>query len=332
MISSRIFDHGQVTQYFDRLSLPAHLRHYNITELSAAQQRDILAHLHAQHLRKIPFENLALHYSRNRIIDVHLPRVFEKIIQSSGRGGYCMETNYLFNALLRSLGFDTCLVPSRVFDQTKGRYLALTHCLNIVTIGDEQYAVDVGFGGNIATVPLRLVTTEAQQLAGTMQARLRHDIILPSRTKYWIYEFRQGDNANWAAQYCFLDIELLPEDLAVLNLGPSTSRTSFFTQKVVCLKFTGEKDFHHKFTVEDGVAHQTGVNGVQGVKTDVIDGVLILDGAVLKWRKGGVKQWEVILESEEDRTRALREYFGIDLSVEQREAILGTASALTALV
>lgn len=330
MSSSQNLDLQQVAYYFDRLAIPAHLRQFDVSGLSGTQQRDVLTHLHIQHLRKIPFENLSLHYSRERLVDVHLPRIFDKIIRSqSGRGGYCMETNHLFNALLRTLGFDAHLVPSRVFDQSKGRYLALTHCLNIVTIEGESLAVDVGFGGNVATVPLRLTTDEIQPLAGSMQARFRYDTITSSRTRYWIYEFRHGHDAAWAAQYCFLDIELLPEDLAVLNLGPSTSRTSFFTQKVLCLKFTGEREFHYKFEL-DGVVRQNGINGVGGKKPDldVIDGVLILDGPVLKWRKRGVKQWEVLLQNEEQRTRALEVVFGICLSEEQKEAIAGTVSAL----
>ncbi|KAH6695605.1 hypothetical protein F5X68DRAFT_244337 [Plectosphaerella plurivora] len=332
MASTQILDAQEVEAYCDRLALPQYLRYSDVTNLSEKEQLDLLTQLHAEHLRKIPFENLSLHYSRERIVDVHLPRIFEKIILSKGegRGGYCMETNHLFNALLRSLGFDAYLVPSRVFDQSRGRYMALTHCLNLVTIGDEQFAVDVGFGGNVATVPLRLVRNEVQPLAGSMQARFRHDSVGSSRTRSWIYEFRHDNHAEWCAQYCFLEVEILPEDLAVLNLGPSTSRTSFFTQKVVCLKFTCEKEFHPKFELERRHMEVNGINGIGGRKpdVDVIDGVLILDGGILKWRKGGVKQWEVALQNEEQRTRALKEVFGINLSREQREAIMGTVSAL----
>ncbi|CAF3454327.1 arylamine n-acetyltransferase 3 [Fusarium langsethiae] len=126
----------------------------------------------------------------------------------------------------------------------------------------------------------------------------------------------------------FIDVELFPEDLAVLNLGPSTSRTSFFTQKVLCVKLAGGNEFYAKFTVENGAQRQHNENGVGYVEGDVIDGVLILDGAVLKWRKRGVKQWEVILKTEGERTRALEDVFGICLSAEDRETILGTASAL----
>ncbi|KAH7118303.1 hypothetical protein EDB81DRAFT_816529 [Dactylonectria macrodidyma] len=331
MASRQKLDHDQLTAYFDRLKLPSHLRRYSISGLTADQQVDFLSRLHTQHLRTIPFENLTLHYSRHRFIDVHLSKIFEKVIQSTGRGGYCMETNSLFNALLVSLGYDAYLVPSRVFDHSNQRYNALTHCLSIVVIGVDRYAVDVGFGGNVATVPLRLGTDEVQPLAHPLQARIRVDTISkesPPHTKYWIYEYRRSDRADWSIQYCFLDLELLPEDLAVLNLGPSTSRTSFFTQKVLCVKLTGENEFQAKFAMENGAQRQHKENGVGCVEGDVIDGVFILDGAVLKWRKRGVKQWEVILKTEEERTRALEDIFGICLSAEEKETILGTASAL----
>jgi arylamine N-acetyltransferase len=338
-MDTNLFNQQQVDLYFDRLKIPYDLRYSDVAGLPADEKLDVLTQLHVQHLRRIPFENLSLHYSRERIVDVHLPRIFEKIIQNpeNGRGGYCMETNHLFNALLRSIGFDACLVPSRVFDQSRGQYLALTHCLNIVHIGSDRYAVDVGFGGNVATVPLQLVTGEVHPLSGSMQARYRHEPVPPSRTKYWIYEFRHGASAEWTAQYCFLDVEILPEDLAVLNLGPSTSKTSFFTQKIVCLKFTGEKEFHHKFELKERRDKVNGVNEVNGIGArkpdlDFIDGVLILDGQLLKWRKCGVKQWEVVLEDEEQRTRALKDIFGISLLREQQQAIIGTVSALRPVV
>ncbi|KPA36912.1 arylamine n-acetyltransferase 3 [Fusarium langsethiae] len=276
--------------------------------------------------RTIPFENLTLHYSRPRFIDVHLSKVFEKVVQSTGRGGYCMELNSLFNTLLVSLGYDAYLVPSRVFDRSNQRYNALTHCLSIVVVGVDRYAVDVGFGGNVATVPLRLGT-----LAHPSQARIRVDTLSmesSSHTKYWIYEHRSNDQEDWSIQYCLLDLELSPEDLEVLNLGPSTSRTSFFTQKVLCVKLTGGNEFYAKFTMESGAQRLHNENDVGYVEGDVIDGVLILDGAVLKWRKRGVKQWEVILKTEEERTRALEDIFGIHLSTEEKESILRTASAL----
>ncbi|KAH7346264.1 arylamine N-acetyltransferase 3 [Rhexocercosporidium sp. MPI-PUGE-AT-0058] len=332
MASRHKLDHDQITAYFNRLELPSHLHRYSISGLTAAQQVDFLSRLHTRHLRTIPFENLVLHYSRHRIIDVHLSTVFEKVIQSTARGGYCIETNALFKTLLMSLGYDAYIVPSRVYDHANQRYNALTHCLTIVVIGDDRYAVDVGFGGNVATVPLRLGTDEVQPLAHPSEARIRLDSIskeLSPRKKYWIYEYRRCDQDDWSIQYCFLDLELFPEDLAVLNLGPSTSWTSFFTQKVLCIKLTGGNELYAKFAMEENAARrQQEENGVGCVEDDVIDGVLILDGAVLKWRKRGVKQWEVILKNEEERARALEDVFGICLSKDEKDAIIRTASAL----
>ncbi|WXC40166.1 hypothetical protein QX201_000005 [Fusarium graminearum] len=331
MASRQKLDHGQLTAYFDRLEIPSHMRRYSISGLTADQQVDFLSRLHVQHLRTIPFENLTLHYSRHRFIDVHLSKILEKVFQPAGRGGYCMELNYLFNTLLVSLGYDAYVVPSRVFDRSNQLYNALTHCVSIVVVGVDRYAVDVGFGGNVAPVPLRLGTDKVQPLAHPSQARIRVDTLSMEsslHTKYWIYEHRSNDQEDWSIQYCLLDLELSPEDLEVLNLGPSTSRTSFFTQKVLCVKPTGGNEFYAKFTMENGAQRLHNKNDVGYVEGDVIDGVLILDGAVLKWRKRGVKQWEVILKTEEERTRALEDIFGIHLSTEEKESILRTASAL----
>jgi arylamine N-acetyltransferase len=329
MASRQKFDRKQVAAYFDRLKLPPHEQQYHVSGLSTDQQLSFLSLLHKQHLRTIPFENLELHYSRHRLIDVSVPKIFDKIISSSGRGGYCVESNLLFNTLLLSLGYEAYLVPSRVYEPLKQQYLALTHCLNIVIIGNDQYAVDVGFGGNVTTIPLRLVNGAVQPLAHTMQARVRFGTIpegLSPRTEYWIYEYRPSQEGSWAVQYCFLDFEILPQDLVAMNLSPSTSRTSFFTYRIICLKFTTSKEFH-SWDMANG-DFKTPEEPAKWDENDRIDGVLIMDGATLKWRKGGVKQWEITMKSEEERIRALERLFAIHLSCTEKDAIQGSVSAL----
>ncbi|KAH7117436.1 hypothetical protein EDB81DRAFT_848269 [Dactylonectria macrodidyma] len=112
-------------------------------------------------------------------------------------------------------------------------YGGLTHCLNIVTVRGEPYAVDVGFGSRCPRV--------------------------------WIYEYRASDGVDWVPQHCFMDSEFLPEDICVMNLTPAQSPSSFFTYKVVCVMFTtGEAD-------HEGEVTSQGNNGaIDGIL--VIDG------------------------------------------------------------
>lgn len=107
--STPLLTQSQTTQYLTRLSLPSS------PQLSPSLST--LALLQKHQLAAIPFENLSLHYSPHRQISLHLSEVFAKIIGSeNGRGGYCMENNLLFGALLRDVGFEVCSVGARVWD------------------------------------------------------------------------------------------------------------------------------------------------------------------------------------------------------------------------
>lgn len=64
----------------------------------------LLAHLQTLHIARVPFETSALHYSVHRTLSLDPDDLFCKIVEDS-RGGYCMELNALFGAMLRGLGF-----------------------------------------------------------------------------------------------------------------------------------------------------------------------------------------------------------------------------------
>ncbi|KAF4963026.1 hypothetical protein FSARC_8936 [Fusarium sarcochroum] len=315
------YNQSQLEKYYDRIALPESDRQYNISNLSSDTQLQFLFRLQNQQLITVPFENLTLHYSWHRVVDVNADHLYGKIVGEK-RGGYCMENNSFFHTVLLSLGYDVYTVAARVHNPTTGRYGGITHCLNVVTIGENSYAVDVGFGARTPTIPLQL-TEEVRDRSDTGQMRLRYDTIpqyLNKKQKVWIYEYRSRDGADWVPQWCFIDHEVLPEDIRVMNMSPSKSPSSFFTYKVVGVLFTSEKEDYSD----------------EGVKTDMtlkeaggdIDGGLIIDGNVFKYRKGGVVKWEQTFKTEDERLEALSEYFGVELTGENQRAIKGTAGAI----
>lgn len=114
--------------------------------------------LQRSHLLNIPFENLDIHWKRPLTLD--LERLFDKIV-AKNRGGFCYELNGLFNELLISLGFRTRLVSARVFNgSTYGP--EFDHAAIIVTIGEDKYLADVGFG-DFSAEPL-LVDFDKEQV------------------------------------------------------------------------------------------------------------------------------------------------------------------------
>jgi N-hydroxyarylamine O-acetyltransferase len=88
-------------------------------------------------------------------------RFYRKIVED-GRGGFCYELNGLFNALLRELGFQTRLISARVFSGERGFGPEFDHAAIIVTIGEQEYLADVGFG-DFTAEPLRFVPDLEQQ-------------------------------------------------------------------------------------------------------------------------------------------------------------------------
>lgn len=58
-----------------------------------------------------------------------------------------MEQNGAFSTLLRTLGYDLYTIGARVFhSHDRGQVRGLGHMAIILTLGNVEYLVDVGFG------------------------------------------------------------------------------------------------------------------------------------------------------------------------------------------
>jgi arylamine N-acetyltransferase len=318
MMERTRYSESQLETYYDRINLQDSDRKHTISNLSPEAQTYFLFALTKHQLLAVPFENLTLHYSWHRTVDVNADHLFTKIVNEK-RGGYCMENNSFFHTVLVSLGFEVYMVAARVFSPDVKRYGGITHCLNVVTIGDKSYAVDVGFGGRTPTIPMELLDGKVFERSDSGQMRLRHDTIPQylSKQKVWIYEFRSNDNGEWIHQWCFIDHEVLPDDIRVMNMAPSKSPSSFFTFKVVAVQFVSEKEDCSE--MERRYLKNAGGD---------IDGSVFIDGNVMKYRKAGVVKMEKMFESEDERLEALKKYFGIELTEENMRAIRGTAGAI----
>ncbi|KAL6707747.1 hypothetical protein ACN47E_003868 [Coniothyrium glycines] len=297
----------QVSAYFRRIKLPESDWLHHVSHLQPAPALEYLTLLQKHHLVEVPFENLTLHYSSHRAVSLHPDDLFRKIVaDDNGRGGYCMENNTLFGTLLRTLGFTIYPGGARVFDA--GKFTGWSHMVNFVTIGDNTYHVDVGFGGNGPIVPMLL------HKSGTIQkhispgsARLQWRNItanVDSNQRLWVYEYRKDEESDWDVIYCYTELEFQPQDYAMMNYFTSTSQRTFFTSIIV-----GEK----KIWDSDG--------------KDLV-GSLVLNGNNLKWRINGKKERNVDFVSEAERLDALEKHFGIKLGQADQDGIRGLPSEI----
>jgi arylamine N-acetyltransferase len=317
------FTKAQLEQYFDRIVLPQEQRLFSVLHVSDQQKLQYLGTLQKHHLVKVPFENLALHYSWHRAVDVNPEVLFKKIVLQQGRGGYCMEVNSLLHVILFSLGFDVYMTGARIYNPGKQQYGGFSHCVNIITIVGAQYMVDVGYGANGPSRPVLLEPGHEQTHVAAAKMRCMYDSIpqnLNRSGKLWILQHKIDGNASWVPQYCFADFEFLPEDVCNMNLAPWKSPASWFPQRVVVVRFTT--------TEESDDNHGPQTANEAAVATGEIDGVLIVDQDKLKWRRGGATVMEKSFGCDDDRVSSLSRYFGINLAAEDQEAIRGTVGEL----
>lgn len=72
-----------------------------------------LQQLMLRHIARVPFENVGIHYNPTHQVSIELDDLFDKIVVRS-KGGYCLELNAFFAAILRGLGYTLLTVGGRV--------------------------------------------------------------------------------------------------------------------------------------------------------------------------------------------------------------------------
>ncbi|MFA6124688.1 MAG: arylamine N-acetyltransferase [Sphingomonas sp.] len=192
---------------------------------------DGLAALQRAHRLAIPFENLDVLLERGIAIDSE--GVFAKLV-TAGRGGYCFEHNRLFLDALAALGFVATPLLARVWLGAR-EVPPLTHTFSLVTLGDEMWIADAGFGGGY-TPPMPLVA--GIEVTAPDGARFRLDQGGPHG---WML-LRDGDpattdgrgtGAGFQPQYSFTTSPVAEADLALSNHWTSTAPGSRFRQMAV---------------------------------------------------------------------------------------------------
>lgn len=178
--------------------------------------------------------------------------------------------------------------------------------VNIATIGDQKYLIDVGFGSNGPHKPIPLTQDYEFHNTGDLHGRLIHGPITQHTRKgqqLWQYEIRIGDGA-WTPAYCFTEVEFLPEDFTIMNYFMSTNRASWFTFHVVCVRMLLD---------EEG---------------EKVVGDLTLFNDTVKRRLGATSEVLQSFTSDEERVAALQKYFQITISQADKESIRHTISEI----
>lgn len=126
---------------------------------------DTLHGLVAAHNRSIPFENLDP-LMGIPVHDLSAEALTAKLVRRR-RGGYCYENNGVMGYALEALGYEVDRLAGRVvWMQPPGApQSGLTHHVLAVAVPGEdgRFLVDVGFGGQTLSSPIRLEAGPVQQ-------------------------------------------------------------------------------------------------------------------------------------------------------------------------
>jgi arylamine N-acetyltransferase len=190
---------------------------------------DVLQGLMTAHTRSIPFENLDPLMGRP-VDDLSPEALFDKLVHRR-RGGYCYEQNGLMGYVLAEIGFRVRRLAGRVVwmqppDAPTG---AQTHTVLAVTFPGSggSYLVDVGFGGQTPTSPLRMETGTVQQTTHE-QYRLQDrgdGLVLQSELR-----------GEWQPLYEFCTRTAPDIDLKVGSWYVSTNPSSFFVTSLMAAR------------------------------------------------------------------------------------------------
>lgn len=316
------FSAEQISQFLSYIDLPPSLQTYRYS-VNPTTDLDFLTQLHVHTISAIPYENLWLHYNPTHTNTINPQTTFTNIVTNArGRGGYCFQVSIFFNHILRGLGFPAYLTPVRIRLRRNGvpygDYGGWRHLVNIVTLSNShKFSLDIGFGGDGPTAPIRLIHNHTQTNLGAQEVRLTRDWIpaqlsRTEETKLWVYQYRNAAAGVWNSFYAFGEAEAMEGDFEHLNWYTASHPQSFQTFRCLVVKFLRR--------------WKSGVEG-EGEEQEVYGKRMLVNG-VVKENLGGRTKVVEDCKTEEERVRALEKWFGIKLTEGERRAVSGWGTEL----
>ncbi len=209
--------------YLMRIGLDSH-------DYTPPTDEDGLSHLMRQQLFSVVFENTEVQLGR--LVSMDPAVIYQKIVRDK-RGGYCYEVNGLFAQALNALGISSQFVAARPMFYPMLR--PKTHMALVVTLGDERYLCDLGFGsyGIRAPIPLSRLNVPIVQDFDRFMLSCDTD---PNADPYAEYVLQAWVNGAWVKQYSFNLSPQLWVDFVPANYLNTSHPDAIFVQKLLLIK------------------------------------------------------------------------------------------------
>ncbi|MGR5502392.1 arylamine N-acetyltransferase family protein [Vibrio sp. DNB22_10_4] len=218
---------NQLQQYLDKLDITlCGVDSGVVRNTFLASNADLSKLQKAQH-RTIPFENFDVFAGDSISLESEVR--FEKLVTHS-RGGYCFEVNALFLEVLKTLGYHVQPKLARV--HLSGTPSGRSHQVTLVTVSEEQWVVDVGFGSNTPRAPIKLVANVEQQAD--------FQVFRFIEVEDFGYLLQRRVEEGWLDLYSLDLVFAARGDIEHANHYTSTSPNAVFTQSITAALATAE--------------------------------------------------------------------------------------------
>jgi len=183
-----------------------------------------LREVHRHHVMAVPFENMDVIAGRR--LNYRIDRLFDKIVVG-GRGGWCLETNWLLAHVLRTMGFNVDFVGAGV--ATAGGFKNnLSHCVLLVEVDGSWLIADVGFGAGSFAEPLPIAPGRYARYGMVHDVEWHDGYVLVSRLL----------NGHWVPMYRVLRTPRDIDDFIATTDFNELSSDSLFNKDLTCARFT----------------------------------------------------------------------------------------------
>jgi len=172
------------------------------SQLTLSADEHSLYHLYRRHITRFPYQNIDL-YNGSEVADLDVEAILKYM---SEFGGHCYQHSELFLSVLNFIGFNVSRIPSWVLlGKPYEQEMPVNHNILWVTIDDQHYICDTGFGSASPRCPLRVNLIKTEEFSPCEGDQYKLEVDFDHYNLHWmskgeyllLYRFARDKNTNY---------------------------------------------------------------------------------------------------------------------------------------